>query len=423
MQFELVFVVLFDFMGNQESIIEVDSHCDWVPDYQVIDQVMKIESFNSSYDVETQLFDNLAQRISNIDGVSNVVIENPRKRWFRRRKINVSILPPENKFNIKGTATSDPYIGIKGAIQYINGKNTTNFGTIIYPSEKGHSLFLQQKFPILSRINLERSNPVPHFALSYKFSYYPFYDIQSKMHHFDFTLSPANNAYKASFFVHFNKFSDFNVIPHYLAYGFRAKQVLTKDSTIVKDNEKQLALKIKHAASAFYVFNVYDEIIPALKYTVHLAGKMPPNVILRADAGTILSPEVLPLSELFVLGGNQTLRCIKPQSFSNTYGKTKVGCEHYLTLGCDMKIPLIPQQKIDLLLFANLGFGWKLNPSLIDLNSYDRVPSLVHAAALGFGITLTEWKVNFETTFSIPIDHSYGLETTKYLITLTKNDL
>ena len=413
-------------MGNSQSIIDINSSCDWIPNSIIKEQVSEIESFKTDYNVETQLFDNLAQRISNIDGVGTVFIENPRKRWFRARRITVSVLPPRNKFNLKGRGVSSPFTGVKLAMQYINKQHITDIGTSIYPAQKGHSLYIKQKVPLLKFMKLERNIPVPHFSLLLQYSEFPICDEHYKTTEIKFTFTPTQKQYKVSLFSYLRlkkEIDDIQKINNYFAFGLNVRHSLTGDSHIARNDEKQLRLKVQQKADLFGVFGDDDSLIPALKYRVHLAGKLPPNIVLRVDAGTILSPVALPLAERFLLGGSTTLRCVPPQHFSNEYGDQRVGCEHYITIGSDLKIPLAKKQKIDLLLYANTGVGLKLNESLINENTYDPVPSLVHLTACGFGISMSQWKVNLETSFGIPLGHSYGLKTINYQINLTENDV
>ena len=413
-------------MGNRESIVDINSDCNWIPDDLVEDQIRRIESFQSNYEIESQLFDNLSQKIANIDGVSSVIIDNPRKRWFRKRTITVSINPHNKIFHIKGRAISSPFIGLKAAVQGTNQQYSTEIGTILYPTVFGNSIFIKQIFPLLNFIDLEKTNPIPHVTLQAHFSGYPICDEKYKTQSFNLTFKPSNEDYKISAFGYLRSSTkNDEILPFtdYFACGLSGYHNLMKDSRITNEDVRQLALKIKQKASAYCIWGGDDSLTPAIKYNLHIAGKVPPNIILRADAGTILSPQALPLPERFLLGNTTTLRSIGPQQFTNKYGERRVGCEHYLTLGCDVRIPLIPQENLDLMIFSNFGIGVKLNPSKIDFNVDDKVPSFVHIASLGFGLTLTQWKVNFETTFSIPINYSYGLEPLRYQITLTDNDL
>ena len=417
---------MYFFMGNQQSLIDIDCGCNWISDNLIVDQIRKIESFQSNYEVETQLFDFLSQKISNIDGVSSVSIDNPRKRWFRRRKISVSILPYNKNFNIKGRAVASPFLGIKGGIQGFNRQYSTEVGTVLYPTVFGNTVYIKQIFPLMDSIDLEKLNPVPHLSISAQMSTYPVCGDKYRTNSVNVTYTPSDKEYKLSAFGYLRttkKVDDIVPYMNYVVFGINGRHTIMKDSSLVDQGVRQLALKIKQNASMLYVWGADDSIIPAVKYNLHIAGCLPPRIILRADAGTILSTQALPLPERFLLGNSTTLRSIGTQQFTRLYGERRVGCEHYLTLGCDFKIPLIPKENLDLMVFSNLGLGLKLNPSNIDRDVYDHVPSFIHIGSVGFGLTLTQWKVNFETSFSIPLHYSYGLEPVRYQITLTDNDL
>lgn len=411
-------------MGARPSIVQVSSRCSWVPPSTVESEVENIIGFNSSPEVEAELLENLRKRVTRVVGVAGCTVDYQPKGWFRPRKVNIAILPVEGGPQITGSGAAKRQLGLGGKLRFIGPPSTSEFGVSYLPGY-GVVSSARLKYPLTGMMDLKRKNPVPFVHVkgeiyTYTFNKYPYKTFELKAKYIPYEKALKTSVYymNRSMTAQPDKQNEEKYLTSFFDYhsfGVKASHKLMIDNLDLYGADQNLMFKVHNYAKLLIVTDTKST-IPAIQYKVSMQGLLPPNVLCRAEAGSLLSTSALPYPERYHLGGRPILRGVDAQKFSPKFNRTYTGIEHYIAATQELRFPV--SDMLNMYLFNSNAVGVNIHRT----HPAEKLPGFVKYGGIGIGFVVSTGLTDIEVNFSVPYMASPNMPICHFCTLIAKKD-